>query len=459
MGIYDLMQGIQQQGEEGRKRGLQALVGKAYAAPQDQRQQILATVAQRGEPGMALEADKAFGAQEDNVHLQMAKRAREVVALYKANPAMAQQIYQNGLIPIAQRAGIQNAPMQLDDSLIPGLEKLASAVDTSKSADLQEFDAMTAGMTPDDVARARRINLGLDPRAVTGAMRFDTFSGADGRPRPQRNNPTTGQVEIFYDEMGQWVPLGGGAGGAPAPQAAPTKVDMEGDIQLANDLIAAGIPGDRVDAFLASRGQRAETAQGAAPIGGSGLGVGRRPEDEAAAKTGAETAAKLQYLPAELGLRTDAAVRQAEEIARNNAQVTQDSSTAKLAMQRATTLQMYETAMKGLREGLAGTETGPIAGRIPAFTSSQQIAEGAVAAMAPILKQLFRASGEGTFTDRDQALLLEMVPKRTDTPEARAAKMQNIDAIVRAKLGAQPTQVPRTPAPQSGGASDPLGIL
>lgn len=127
MGIYDLMRGIQQQGEEGRKRGLQALVGKAYAAPQDQRQQILATVAQRGEPGMALEADKAFGAQEDNVHLQMAKRAREVVALYKSNPQMAQQIYQNGLIPIAQRAGIQNPPMQLDDSLIPGLEKLASA--------------------------------------------------------------------------------------------------------------------------------------------------------------------------------------------------------------------------------------------------------------------------------------------------------------------------------------------
>ena len=127
MGIYDLMQGIQQQGEEGRKRGLAQLVGKAYGAPPDQRQQILGTVAQRGAPDMALEADKAFGAQEDNVHLQMAKRAAEVVALYKSNPQMAQQVYQNGLLPIAARAGVNNAPQQLDDSLIEGLTSLASA--------------------------------------------------------------------------------------------------------------------------------------------------------------------------------------------------------------------------------------------------------------------------------------------------------------------------------------------
>ena len=55
--------------------------------------------------------------------------------------------------------------------------------------------------------------------------------------------------------------------------------------------------------------------------------------------------------------------------------------------------------------------------------------------MAPVLKQMFRASGEGIFTDRDQELLLAMVPDRKDTPEARAWKIRNIDNIVRAKLG------------------------
>ena len=99
---------------------------------------------------------------------------------------------------------------------------------------------------------------------------------------------------------------------------------------------------------------------------------------------------------------------------------------------------MYDTAKKGLLKGLEGATTGPIAGRIPAFTAAAQTAQGGVAAMAPVLKQLFRVAGEGTFTDKDQALLLDMVPTRADLPEARAAKIANIDAIVRAKLGLPP---------------------
>jgi len=84
---------------------------------------------------------------------------------------------------------------------------------------------------------------------------------------------------------------------------------------------------------------------------------------------------------------------------------------------------------------MSGTATGPVAGRIPAVTAGQQIAEGAEATMAPILKQLFRDAGEGTFTDNDQALLMKMVPTRKDHAEARKAKMEMIDGIVRAKLG------------------------
>jgi len=99
-------------------------------------------------------------------------------------------------------------------------------------------------------------------------------------------------------------------------------------------------------------------------------------------------------------------------------------------------LSMYDTAMGGLTTALGGTVTGPVAGWMPAVTTNQQVAEGAIAAMAPILKQLFRGAGEGTFTDKDQELLVAMLPTRKDTPEARVIKIQNIDAIVRAKLGA-----------------------
>ena len=101
------------------------------------------------------------------------------------------------------------------------------------------------------------------------------------------------------------------------------------------------------------------------------------------------------------------------------------------------TLAVWNAGRAGLISGLDGTETGPIAGRIPAVTSGQQVAEGAIAAVAPVLKQLFRSAGEGIFTDKDQQLLLDMVPKRTDHPEARKSKMEMIDAIIYAKLGGQ----------------------
>lgn len=105
----------------------------------------------------------------------------------------------------------------------------------------------------------------------------------------------------------------------------------------------------------------------------------------------------------------------------------------------------YQTAMKGVSDALSNTTTGPIAGRMPAFSAEQQIAEGAVAAIAPILKQLFRAAGEGVFTDRDQQLLLDMVPTRTDRQQAKDAKITNINAIVASKLGIEQAPLPTKP--------------
>jgi hypothetical protein len=113
------------------------------------------------------------------------------------------------------------------------------------------------------------------------------------------------------------------------------------------------------------------------------------------------------------------------------------------ATANATSWDVYQAGMKGIKTGMEGSATGPIAGRIPAYTAAQQSAEGAVSAMAPVLKQLFRSAGEGVFTDKDQELLIAMMPTRKDHTEARKFKLDNIDSIVRAKLGmegAAPTQ-------------------
>lgn len=109
----------------------------------------------------------------------------------------------------------------------------------------------------------------------------------------------------------------------------------------------------------------------------------------------------------------------------------------------------FDVGMKNLESAMSETETGPIMGRLPAVTTEQQTAEGAMATMAPVLKSMFRTAGEGTFTDKDQELLMKMVPTRTDTPEARQAKVGMIYDIVRSKLG-----VNETPMQKEGELSD-----
>lgn len=108
--------------------------------------------------------------------------------------------------------------------------------------------------------------------------------------------------------------------------------------------------------------------------------------------------------------------------------------------------QTYQTAIGQLEQAASQTATNPVAGLLPAVTANAQIMESAVSMMAPVLKEMFRQAGEGTFTDKDQELLLKMVPTRNEHPEAIKAKLGMIDNLVRAKLqqgSAQPAKQPR----------------
>jgi len=212
---------------------------------------------------------------------------------------------------------------------------------TGKPAGLVEFESMTKGLKPEEQDKARRIALGLDPRAVGSSV--ITTATTDGLTDKVTNSESR---------------IAGGKAGA-AERA-------ELDAQLEK------LPSVK------------------------------------AAVTAAQERVKLEV--------------EAEGVAKKNA----------------IALDTYEKAMAGLTSALSETKTGPVEGRLPAVTADQQIAEGAVTAAAPVLKSIFRLSGEGTFTDQDQKLLLDMVPTRKDHPEAIQAKMRNIDAIVRSKLGAGP---------------------
>lgn len=238
----------------------------------------------------------------------------------------------------------QISTVQLDDQSLDALiaQTGAAIPESSDTAGMREFDSLSSGLSKEEREKARRIQLGLDPRAV-GSAAITTA--------------TTGLTE----------------------DVAGSQAVIEG------------------------------------------------------AKAGSREAAKLDEQLNKLP-QVKAAVASAEQ------QVKELGDKRTTANQNQIAMGMYETAMKGLVSGLEGTDTGAIMGRLPAVTANQQIAEGAIAAIAPILKATFRTSGEGTFTDKDQELLMAMVPTRKDEPEARAAKINNINAIIAAKLATQGSQ-------------------
>jgi hypothetical protein len=197
----------------------------------------------------------------------------------------------------------------------------------------------------------------------------------------------------------------------------------------------------------------------------SGQAVTMRGQDVAAGTTirGQDMQADTTRRGQDLTVRTAATLASPElkgeqAAARKSAEIKVERSEAQRKMN--SVYDTYQVAMKGLVEGLdaaSGAESGALLGRVPALGAGGQIADGAVAAVVPVLKELFRTAGEGVFTDKDQEALLAMAPKRSDYPEARKAKLANIDAIVRTKLKQGAPESVFNESAMSGGAMGASG--
>lgn len=253
-------------------------------------------------------------------------------------------------IDTSEFEGLKITPQSLDRIIAETQGFISNP--NSISAAARDFSSKTAGLSEADELSARRISLGLDPRAVGSA------------------------VQTITDK------------------------DTATDVSKTEETIASGKEMGKLKAQFKLK-----------------------PKVEAAVVT---------------------AIAKAKDVAEQG----------KLARSNELAFNVYNVGMKGLIDAMAGTDTGPFIGWTPALTSNQQIADGAVAALAPVLKQLFRSAGEGIFTDKDQELLLKMVPTRSDTPTSRAAKLSNVDAIVRAKLRTEIQQPGQTQQGESLGVSD-----
>lgn len=183
--------------------------------------------------------------------------------------------------------------------------KLFDPASVESPSGWREFDmkARAAGYEPGtpEYENAARIQLGVSPRAVTGAMRFDTFKDSAGRARPQRMNPSTGQVEIYFDESGQWMPLGG----VSEQTASIPSVPMGDVIHTPSGPVRIdGVSPEDMPAVLAdiqangSSDSYSLPPRNRNPAPTGGLGVGMSAADEAYAKESASQRAKIDSLGA-----------------------------------------------------------------------------------------------------------------------------------------------------------------
>lgn len=150
--------------------------------------------------------------------------------------------FRQGLLQLA--AGLQssrNFGEGLTRGLSGGLLSMNKGVDdaqerrykqaalASKDGAPTEFQAkhmmaVAAGYQPGtpEYQHFMRVQGGIEGRASNGGYDFQMVPGADGKPRLQRRNKSTGTTDVFDETQGDFAPVGSG----PAPAAIPPPPSM-----------------------------------------------------------------------------------------------------------------------------------------------------------------------------------------------------------------------------------------
>lgn len=226
--------------------------------------------------------------------------------------------------PLITRMTGKPAPTEWTPEMDAGWEQLKAKVAMAgQSGELPtgfrqfQMTAEAAGLVPGtpEYQQAANIALGREGRASNAGFGFELIEGADGRKRLQRNNPRTGAAEIYDEATGDFVPLGG-AQSPSAPQGVQAFMAADGrPVQIDPTLPPNVQAAARQEAMTGQPMPAQIPGLVMPPAANPGLAVSRRPEDEAAATEAAKRQIELTTLPQELGMRTDAAVREAGGVA------------------------------------------------------------------------------------------------------------------------------------------------
>lgn len=285
--------GQQVRGVQDRNK-LNQLASLAYQAPADQRQEILGQAA-AVDAGQAGALDRQLGNNDERRNTTMINMAKLLTsAPEQARPGLYQQF-----IPTLSKFGLSELPTEYNAQTAPVIDQAAQSL-------VQAYSGGTAGSGVQSTYvdnNGQRVAIMRDGSTqILGGN--DTGSNQQSLTIDVNGTPT----QVTFDRRtGRYTNAALGAPPQQAPQQAPqggyqqingqqTYIDPNLPPQVQQQIRQSLASGQEPPAQMAFAGQ---------PL------VGRRAEDQAAAVEAAKLATQQQFLPQELGMRTQAAIQQA----------------------------------------------------------------------------------------------------------------------------------------------------
>lgn len=271
------------------------------------------------------------GAEVDNLRRMQGFVRFVDEARASGNPERVNAALRAGAPYLRQFLGGREPPTQWTPDMDAGWEQLKarismvpgeSGVQSARAAGLEQ---LIAGLPPEEQEKARRIELGLDPRAVAPGYSVQEVRNADGSTSFLQV-PTRGVAPGTAVPVGLGGPAQVPAGAPPARPATPTP-QMDAIIARANQMVAAGLPPEQIDAWVQQQAQAASGVQVGAPapqaqgIGQTDAQRAQAEAQKAAAVEAARIGAQQAAAPAQAALdaQREAAVVMAREGAENTA--------------------------------------------------------------------------------------------------------------------------------------------
>lgn len=482
--LMDGMQSARAGADAKKKRGLAALVGQAYSAPQADRQGLLGQIA-TGDPTLAANTQKTISDWDDAKQASLTRSAQLILAApEESRPQIWAQIVASGEIPglspqydpvkvpeMAQKIVAMGAGEAEQFTLSPGSKRFDAS---GRMLAEVPFAPANASLVSVPDGQGGMVQMEYDPR--TRQFALPQYPGQSQQPAQAAPQGADVMGDAFRGAMGpQGVQslvksLAGQFGGQVSSlQRSPADNARVGGV--ANSQHMAGTAGDVVvpapqrAAFIA-----AARAQGLEAIDeGDHVHLELPPRGQQVAQAGrmgytppkaATAGAKPSALEERIRIAREqgATPEQLQRIALGSAAPRTPKTDPRMAaaeLKRSREVASQDASF-GEIERLVQTleDNNNVSGwssTLMPFGEDRNTYQSTAGQLAVLLKPLIRGPGEGTWTDKDQELLERLVPKLDNYEGTNKKVIENIRSMIASKrkgLGIGEAQ-----APASGGLS------